>query len=130
MGTIWRVLADAAALAVATWAVPGIHLTTDTTSRRVLTLLGVAAAFALLNAVVKPLLHIVGSCLIVLTLGLFLWVINAVMLMLASSAAHALRLPWHVDSWGAAFWGALIVSVVSWSVDRLVRGTLGVARRA
>ena len=57
-----------------------------------------------------------------LTLGLFIWVINAVMLRITSAACNHLGVPWHVDTWPAAFLGALIVSVVStvlgWTLKR------------
>lgn len=109
-----RFLASAAALAVATWLLPGITVDAggDTWSE-VFTVLAVAAIFGVVNTVIKPLFKFVSAPLILLSLGLFLLVINALLLMLVSWAAEKLSLGWHVDDWGSAFWGALIVSIVS-----------------
>ncbi len=115
---IWRFLANVAGLALATWLVPGIRLESDTPVRKVLTLAGVAVVFGVLNLVIKPIFQLFGSCLILLTLGLFLLVIDAAMLKVTSSASEAMGLPWRVDSWWAAFFGALIVSITSSAVDR------------
>ena len=108
-----RFLASAIALAVATWVVPGISISNPDMEAEVLTLLAVAAIFGLVNSIVKPLFKLVTAPLIFVTLGLFLLVINAVLLMLVSWLAGELGLAWHVDDWGSAFIGALIVSVVS-----------------
>lgn len=120
-----RFLASALALAVATWLVPGIDVANDAAETQVLTLIAVAAIFGLVNSIVKPLFKLVTAPLLVITLGLFLLVINAVLLMLVSWLAGLLGLAWHVDSWGSAFLGALIVSVVSFILNAFLgkRGT-------
>lgn len=120
-----RFLASALALAVATWLVPGIDVANDAAETQVLTLIAVAAIFGLVNSIVKPLFKLVTAPLLVITLGLFLLVINAVLLMLVSWLAGLLGLAWHVDSWGSAFLGALIVSVVSFLLNAFLgkRGT-------
>ena len=107
-----RVLASAAALAVATAVVPGIELTTASVTSKVLTLLGVALIFGVINAVLKPIVKIVGCLFYILTLGLIALVVNALLLWLTSWLAGKLNLPWHVTGFWPAFWGALIVSVV------------------
>ena len=116
-----RVLASAAALAVATAVVPGIELTTASVTSKVLTLLGVALIFGVINAVLKPIIKIVGCLFYILTLGLIALVVNALLLWLTSWLAGKLNLPWHVTGFWPAFWGALIVSVVGWLLSILVR---------
>ena len=116
-----RVLASAAALAVATAVVPGIELTTASVTSKVLTLLGVALIFGVINAVLKPIVKIVGCLFYILTLGLIALVVNALLLWLTSWLAGKLNLPWHVTGFWPAFWGALIVSVVSWLLSIVVR---------
>ncbi|HQY98514.1 MAG TPA: phage holin family protein [Propionicimonas sp.] len=109
-----RFLASAAALAVATWLLPGIRLGgTDDVWGQVFTLLAVAAIFGFVNALIKPLFKFVSAPLILLTLGLFLLVLNAVLLMLVSWAAGELHLAWNVDGFWSAFWGGLIISIVT-----------------
>ncbi len=106
-------IANAAALALATFIVPGITLGAGTDRQKVLALCLVAVIFGALNAFVKPIFKFVSGLLILLTLGLFLWVINAVMLMLTSHIARRLGLSWQVHTWGAAFLGALIIALTS-----------------
>ena len=116
-----RVLASAAALAVATAVVPGIELTTASVTSKVLTLLGVALIFGVINAVLKPIVKIVGCLFYILTLGLIALVVNALLLWLSSWLAGKLNLPWHVTGFWPAFWGALIISIVSWLLSILIR---------
>lgn len=73
-----------------------------------------AIVLGLVNAVAKPVLEILTCPLIILTLGLFLLVLNAVMLGLAAWIAGALGADVHIDGFGAAFVGAIIISIVSW----------------
>lgn len=112
-----RFLASAAALAVATWLLPGIILKNGDMQSQVLTLLAVAVIFGVVNSVVKPLFKFVTAPLIFLSLGLFLLVINALLLMFLSWLASEIGLGWEVIDWSSAFWGALIVSVVSFILN-------------
>ena len=116
-----RVLASAAALAVATAVVPGIELTTGSVASKVLTLIAVALIFGVINAILKPIVKIVGCLFYILTLGLIALVVNALLLWLTSWLAGKLNLPWHVTGFWPAFWGALIVSVVSWLLSIVIR---------
>ena len=120
MRLILRLLANAAALAVATVLLPGIVLNAPTTEGRVTTLLVVALVFGVLNAVVKPIFTLVTVPLVLLTLGLFLLVINALMLLLTSWVSSRVALGWFVDGFGTAVLGALIVSVVSFVLNTFV----------
>jgi len=116
-----RLLASAAALAVATAVVPGIELTTASVASKVLTLLGVALIFGLVNAILKPIVKIVGCVFYILTLGLIALVVNALLLWFTSWLAGKLSLPWHITGFWPAFWGALLVSVVGWLLGILIR---------
>ena len=103
-----RLLVNAAALWVATRIVPGVSY-----SGGALPLLGVALVFGVVNAVISPLLKILTFPSLLLTLGIFALVINGLMLMLTSGLSSALGLGFHVRGFWAAFWGALVVSLVS-----------------
>jgi len=116
-----RVLASAAALAVATAVVPGIELTTGSVTSKVLTLIAVALIFGVINAFLKPIVKIVGCAFYILTLGLIALVVNALLLWLTSWLAGKLNLPWHITGFWPAFWGGLIVSVVTWLLSILIR---------
>ncbi|MEO7753856.1 MAG: phage holin family protein [Terracoccus sp.] len=103
------------ALWVAAWAVPGITFGTNpSTTKVVLTVLGVALVFGLVNALLRPLARIISLPLIILTLGLFIFIVNALMLQLTSFLAGQLNLAFTVDRffWDAV-WGALIITFVS-----------------
>lgn len=114
MKIIVHILATAAALAVATWLISGIDVNTDDNVKAGGTLLAVAVIFGLINAVLKPIIKVVGCAFYVLTLGLFALVVNGLLLLLTSKIAEELDLPFHVDGFWAAFWGAIVVGVVSW----------------
>ena len=76
-------------------------------------LLGVALVFGVVNAFVRPVARILTFPIVILTLGLFLLVINGFMLWLTSALSDALDLGFHVQGFVAAFLGALVVSIVS-----------------
>ena len=78
-----------------------------------LTLLAVALVFGVVNTIVKPVTKFVTFPFIILTFGLFLLVINGLMLKLTSAVSGWLHLGFHVRGFGAAFWGALVVTVVN-----------------
>jgi len=115
-----RVVVAAFALWAATGLVDGVDVGGGTATSRFLTLLGVAVLFGLVNAIVKPVVSLFSIPVIVLTLGFFYLVVNALMLWLTSAIAGALDLPFSVSGFGAAFWGALVVSIVSWALGLLL----------
>jgi len=78
-----------------------------------------ALVLGLVNALIAPIIKLLTCPLILLTLGLFTLVINGLMLWLASSIASGLGVAFHVDGFGAAFLGALIISVVSFALSVL-----------
>jgi putative membrane protein len=115
----------AAALVVAVWVVPGITVGHNAIWAVAVT----AAVVALVNVFVRPILQILGCGLIVLTLGLFLLVINGLALWLAAYISeHWLHVNFHVSGFWAAFFGALIVSVVSWLLSLAFRDKLDTRR--
>ena len=115
-----RVLVSAAALAVATWVVSGITLPAAGGWEKVGTLLAVALIFGIINATLKPLIKVVGCAFYVLTLGLVALVVNGLLLWLTSWIAGKLSLPFHINGFWAAFWGAIIVGLVSWLLNLLI----------
>ena len=117
MRLILRLLATAVALAVAAWLVDGISVGPGTDTERALTLLGVAVIFGLVNAIVRPILRLLTLPLVVLTLGLFLLVLNALMLLLTEWIAEQFDLAFQVDGFWSAVLGALIITVVSFLIN-------------
>jgi putative membrane protein len=115
-----KVVVTAIALWVATVLVSGIVVTTGTTAKRVGTLLAVAAIVGVINAFLKPIIKMLGCAFYVLTLGLFALVVNALLLELAAWVAGRLNLPFDVSGFWAAFWGAIIIGVVSWLLDLVI----------
>ncbi|MEV1006306.1 phage holin family protein [Streptomyces sp. NPDC049881] len=117
---LFRFIANAVALAVAVWLVGGITLGEgdSDTSGKTVTLLVVALIFGVVNVVVKPVVKLFSLPLLILTLGLFTFVINALMLLLTSWIAGDDR--FDVDGFGAAFLGGLIISIVSWAVNMVL----------
>jgi putative membrane protein len=82
--------------------------------------LGVSVVFSIVNLFVGRLVKILTCPLVILTMGLFLLVINGLMLWLTSSVAGALGLGLHVQGFWPAFWGGLVVSIVSTVLNVLV----------
>lgn len=109
---VYRVLATAIAVWVATF-LPGIDLQAASTPAQVGTLIGVALVFGLVNLVVKPLVRVAGCVLYVLTFGLIGFVFNALLFWLTSWLSGSLGLPFHVSGFWAAFFGAIVVSIVA-----------------
>ena len=105
-------------LFVAAWLVPGIRV--EGNAWLVYTVM--AIILGLVNAVVRPILKLLTCPLIILTLGLFILVVNAITLWLASAIAVGwFHVGFYVDGFWSAFLGALIVSIVSVILTALVR---------
>lgn len=108
MKLVIRWLIAALALFLAAWIVPGIQVAPNAWWIYAV----MAVILGLVNALVKPMLKLLSCGLIVLTLGLFTLVINALTLWLASSiAVHWFHVDFYVRGFWAAFLGALIVSL-------------------
>ena len=108
MRILIRLLINAAALWAAVRLVPGVSFTGDGRL-----LLVVALIFGVLNVSLKPLLVILTLPFLLITLGLFTFVLNAFLLWTTSAVSGALGLGFHVEGFMAAFLGALVVSAVS-----------------
>ncbi|HSF25993.1 MAG TPA: phage holin family protein [Actinomycetes bacterium] len=116
-----RLLVNAVALWVAAIVVSGVTLAEGaTTSNKIITVLLVALVFGLVNALIKPFVKLLALPLFILTLGLITFVINALMLMLTSWISGGVDLAFHVDGFGAALLGALVISIVSFVLNVLV----------
>ena len=101
---IVRLFVNAVALWFAARVVPGIDL-----SGEFVPVLLVAAVFGLVNALIKPIVMVLSIPFVILTLGLFILVINAGMLMLTAAVVNALS----VEGFVPALWGGLLISLVS-----------------
>jgi putative membrane protein len=84
-------------------------------------LVGAALLLGILNAFVRPVLLILSAPLILATLGFFILVINALMLFWVPSMVMG----FHVDGFGSAFWGAILISIISWMLSAFFRGSDG-----
>ncbi len=105
-------------LFVAAWLIPGIRVEGNAW----LAYMVMAIILGLVNAVVRPILKLLTCPLIILTLGLFILVVNAVTLWLASAIAVGwFHVGFYVDNFWSAFLGALIVSIVSIILTALIR---------
>lgn len=116
MPFVVRLLVNAAALWVATRIVPGVAFDGGP-----LPFFGVALVFGAVNAFIRPAAKILTFPLIILTLGVFALVVNGLMLWLTSALSGALGLAFHVSGFWSAFFGALVVSIVSAMLSVLVR---------
>ncbi len=97
-------LINTLAVLVAVYVVPGIHY------QKGVDLLVASLLLGILNAVIRPILLLLTLPLLIFTLGLFTLVINALLLYFVG---YLLQPRFHVMSFGAAFWGALVISLVS-----------------
>lgn len=109
MKLLLRWLITAAAVWAAAHFVPGIHY-----SGGFKTLLVVALIFGLVNALVRPILKALACAVIVLTLGLAIFIINALMLLLTSAVSRHFGFDFTVDGFVAALLGSIVISLVSW----------------
>ena len=121
---IVRLLINAAALWVAVRVVPGVSY-----SGGWLGLLGVALIFGVVNTFVGITAKVLTFPLIFVTLGLFIFVINGLMLWLTSAVSEALGLGFRVAGFWPAFWGALVVTIVSAAVRMVIRPPRVTVRR-
>ena len=117
MSILVRLLVNAVALAVAAWLLTGITITGASDGDRATTLVVVAVIFGVVNAVIRPIVKIVTLPFIILTLGLLVFVINALMLLLTSWITDQLDVAFHVEGFGTALIGALIITAVGWVLD-------------
>lgn len=115
-----RVLVDALALAAAAWLLAGIRVAGDTTTDQVTTLVLVALIFGLVNAVVAPVLKLLSLPFILLTLGLFLVVVNAALLLFTGWLSQQFGLGFEVDGFWTAVLGAIIITIATWILEAVL----------
>ncbi|WP_298301581.1 phage holin family protein [Hydrotalea sp.] len=107
-----KVLFTAVAVLIATYILNGVHVNSTSTA------IIVAAVLGLLNTFVKPVLIILTIPFTILTLGLFLLVINVLIIKWTSELVPGFQ----VNGWWPALWFSIIVSLVSSFIEGLVRG--------
>ena len=108
---VFRWAATTIAVMVASSIIRGIRYDT------VAALIGASLLLGILNAFVRPFLLILSAPVILITLGLFILVLNGLLLLLVPSVVAG----FHVDS----FWGAIVISFVSWVLSAFFRGSDG-----
>ena len=110
-------LTNAAALAVAIWLIGGIQLDGKDWQDRIVPLLLVALILGLVTMFVEPVVKLLSIPFIILTIGLFLFVINALMLLLTSAIADAFDLGFQVNGFWSALWGSIVITLVTGFID-------------
>ena len=122
LGIVLRLVCSALAVWIATLIIPGIKVTAESIWSTIGTLVLVALMIGLVNAVIKPIVKLVGCGLYVVTLGLIAFVVNGLLFWLVSWIAGQLGIPFHVDNfWPSAILGALLVSLVSWALGLVIK---------
>jgi putative membrane protein len=121
VGILIRVVLNAIAVWIATLLVGGVDVTADSTGGEILTFIVVGALFGLVNATIKPVAKLLSLPLLILSLGLFALVLNALLFWLTAEVSGAVGAPFEVDGFWAAFWGAIVVSLVSWALSIVVK---------
>jgi len=119
-----QIAINAAAIYVAVVIVPGLHFTGEWWK-----LLFVAAIFSLVNTFLRPILRILTLPLTLITFGLFLLVINALMLLITGAVSSELTLGFTVDGFLAALLGSIVISLVGLALSMVI-GTSRLAGRA
>jgi putative membrane protein len=116
---IW-VVVNSLALAAAAWLIEGIRVEGSTTEEQVITLVVVALIFGVVNAVVEPIVKLLSLPFIILTLGLFLIVINAAMLLLTSWISGELGRRFEVEGFWTAVLGAVVITISTWILEAVL----------
>src|SRR5690349_23888342 len=111
MQLLIKIVINAVAIWVATAVVPGVVVSEGDADlgRKIVTLLVVGALFGVVNAFIKPIVKLFALPFYILTLGLFAFIVNAAMLMLASWLAEQLNISFHIDDF---FWSAIGAAIV------------------
>lgn len=112
---LYRLIINATGLFLASRIVPGIDI--DDWQA----LVAATAIFAIVNVLLRPLAYLVSFCLIIFTLGLFALVVNTALLGASAWVAGQLDLNFTIDGFWSAFFGALVISLVSLAAGILVR---------
>jgi putative membrane protein len=116
-----RVVVSGIAIWIAAAIVPGVQLGEAPFTDQALTVLVVALIFGAVNAVLGPMLRVLTFPLFVLTLGLFSLVVNALLLWFTAWLAEQVNLAFSVAGFWAAFFGGLVVSLVTVLIGAVTR---------
>jgi putative membrane protein len=114
VGAVLRILINAAAVWVAVAIVPGLSLEEGSPWWA---LLVIALLLGAVNVVIKPILTVLSLPLVLLTLGFFLLVVNAIALAIVIAISGALDLGLASDGFGSTFLGAIVISIVAWGLE-------------
>jgi putative membrane protein len=119
-------LTTAAGVSVATWLIDGIYFTGPSSGQaelnhKVVLLLVVALILGLVSNFVRPVVTFFSIPFIIVTLGLFLLVINALMLMLTAWIAGGVGIGFHVQGFWNALWGSIVITIVNWGTASLLK---------
>ncbi|MEX0952535.1 MAG: phage holin family protein [Nitriliruptoraceae bacterium] len=117
MGIVIRVLINAAALWVAIAILDGINLEGDSFAA----LLGIAIVLGVVNVIVRPILLLLSLPLIIVTLGIFLLIVNTIAMWLVIVISDALGFGLSSAGFGWTFAAAVVVSIVSWVLEAFTR---------
>ena len=120
MRFLFRLVVNVLALGLAVWLFDGITLTGADDTDRFVRLLVVGVIFGLVTSFVRPIVNFVSIPLIVLTFGLMLLVVNALMLMLTSWISGKLDVGFHVDGFWVALGGSIVISLASTILEALM----------
>lgn len=125
MAFVLRVLINGVAIWLASLVVPGFDVVGGSSSdspnwTRIGVFLLVGLVFGLVNAVIKPLVHLLSLPLYILTLGLFTLVVNALMLLLTEWITSRASWGMRIDNFGTAVLAALVVSIAGLLLSVLV----------
>jgi putative membrane protein len=112
---VFRWAITTVAVMVAASLISGIHYDSAAS------LIGAALLLGILNAFLRPILLLLAAPLIILTLGIFIFVVNGLMLLLVDQFG----IGFHVAGFWSAFWGAILISIVSWMLSAFFRGSDG-----
>ncbi len=121
---IWIVL-YAPAVAVAAWLFDDIYFDGPTSGseewqQKIIPLLLVALIMGAVSSFVKPIVTLLSLPFIVVTIGLFLFVINALMLMFTEWLADLVGIGFHVDGFWTAVWGSIVITLVTWGIGAVI----------
>ena len=118
MRALFSFILDVIVVALALWVVvrfvPGVDLVAGAEMSLEWTFVAVAAVFVLVNAVLNPILKLIGLPLTCLTLGLFALVINAAILAVVAWLSREIGLGLYIDGFWAAVIGAAVLGIVRW----------------
>ncbi|QDO87305.1 phage holin family protein [Ornithinimicrobium ciconiae] len=122
MNFLIKVAVNGVALWIASLLFDGIVFEdTSNTTAKVLTVLAVGLIFGVLNSIIKPILFVLSLPIMLLTLGLFTFILNAFMLWLTGTVAGWVNLGFEVtEFWWDAIWGALIITIVSMILNAIL----------